>query len=87
MSKKLYIYKELDVCDPGSDAYHEEGGLLVITGGYPNDAVKRGTGNYFEVSKGGESHQRVGLPEADLVIDVSDDVEDVVIAFRDSGCC
>lgn len=85
MAKKLYVYKELDVCDPGSGAYHEEGGLLVITSGYPNDVVKRGTGN--RVNRGTDVGEIIGLPEPDLVIPVGDGVEDVVIPFPDSGCC
>lgn len=87
MSKKLYIYERLDVCDPGSGAYHEEGGLVVVTSGYPNDAVKRGTGNRFEVTTGGTTEVKYGLPEPDKTYVVPDDTPDAVIAFPDSGCC
>lgn len=86
MTKKLYIYQSLDKCDPGSGAWNPEGGLVVVTAGYPNDAVPRGTGNRFTVIRDGAEEVRWGLPEADLVIVVPDDTADVVIPFPDAGC-
>lgn len=84
MAKKLYVYKSVDVCDPKNDeTYHKEGGLLVITGGYPNDAVPRGTGNTVEM----DGKEVTGLPAPDLVVEVSDYLDDLVIAFPDAGCC
>lgn len=88
MAKKLYLYKQLDVCDPLDKAsYHREGGLVVITSGYPNDAVARGTGNHQTVGRGDETHEMTGLPEPDLVVEVVESVADAVIAFPDTGCC
>lgn len=85
MAKKLYVYKSVDVCDPKNDeTYHKQGGLLVITGGYPNDAVPRGTGNEFGRIEG---EPQFGLPQPDLVVEVSEYLDDLVIAFPDSGCC
>lgn len=83
MSKKLYIYEMVDCCEPGSGAYHEQGGLVVITDGYPNDAVPRGTGNRFKV----DGEEKFGLPEADFVVEVPDDTPEQVFVFPDSGCC
>lgn len=83
MPKKAYVYEYLDVCDPHSRAYHSEGGLLVITSGYPNDAVPTGTGNRFKIG----DETKYGLPEADHKITVPDDTPDLVVVFPDSGCC
>lgn len=86
MAKKLYLYKSLEVCDPKDEnAYHREGGLVVITGGSVHDAVPAGTGNEIGKTIGGES--LAGLPAPDLVIEVSEYLDDVVIPFPDSGCC
>ena len=87
MSKKMYVYEYLDRCDPNSGAYHEQGGLIVVTAGYPNDAVPLGTGNSYKVAEHGGETTKYGLPEASRVIEVSDDTEDLVVAFPDSGCC
>lgn len=84
MAKKLYVYKSVDVCDPTNDeTYHKGGGVLVITGGYPNDAVPRGTGNTVEM----DGKEVTGLPAPDLVVEVSEYLDDIVIAFPDAGCC
>ena len=86
--KKLYIYEGIDVCAPGSGSYHEDGGLVVITSGDPNDAVPAGTGNVFNTQlPDGTFEKKVGLPEPDRVIVVPDDTEDAVIVFPDAGCC
>lgn len=87
MTKKLYLYKSVDVCDPGSGVWHEEGGLVVICTGYPNDSVRQGTGNEFKREENGRAVVKHGLPEPDLVITVPDDTEDAVIAFPNQGCC
>lgn len=87
MSKKLYVYNYIDRCDPTSNAYHKEGGLLVVTSGYPNDAVPLGTGNFFEITNGGVTEEKYGLPEPDHVFIVPDDSPDLVLPFPDAGCC
>jgi len=81
--KNLYLYKSIDRCDPNSGAYHEDGGLVVITSGYPNDAVSWGTGNRYTV----DGVEKYGLPEADLVFVVAEDTDDAVIPFPNAGCC
>jgi len=83
MSKKLYIYERLDVCNPGSDAYHEGGGLVVITAGLVDDVVKPGTGCLPEDARSVECR----LPVADFIIVIPDDTPDALIPFPDSGCC
>lgn len=83
MGKKLYVYESLDRCDPASGAWHPEGGLIVVTAGYPNDAVPRGTGNSFRA----DGVENYGLPEADHVYDVPDETPDAVIVFPNAGCC
>lgn len=87
MAKRAYFYVRLDECDPTSSAYHREGGLVVVTNGYPNDAVPAGTGNRYTVSERGEPCEKFGLPEATYVFDVGDDAPDLVLAFPDAGCC
>lgn len=82
--KKLYVYDRLDVCDPGSGAWHAEGGLVVVTAGDPSDAVKPGTGDEVRTKFGEKRHS---LPSATHVYVVPDDSPDVVIPFPDSGCC
>ena len=84
MAKKLYLYRNIEVCNPrDEDSYHKDGGLVVITGGYAEDAVPRGTGNEIEM----DGNQVFGLPAPDLVIDVSDYLDDIVIPFPNTGCC
>lgn len=83
MTKKLYLYKQVERCNPESGAYHEGGGLVVITSGYPNDTVPLGTGNAYN-RNGVKKH---ALPEADLVITVPDDTPTQVIVFENAGCC
>lgn len=84
MAKKLYLYKSLEVCDPTDEnAYHRDGGLVVITGGYPEDAVPRGTGNTVVM----DGKEVSGLPAPDLVVEVSEYLDDLVIAFPNAGCC
>lgn len=85
--KKLYVYEDLDVCDPGSGAYHTMGGLIVVTAGYPNDVVKAGTGNEYTVRDGETVTVKHGLPEPSHVYVVPDDSPDAVIVFPDAGCC
>lgn len=89
MSKKLYIYKRVDRCAPseGHGVYHEEGGLVVVTSGYPNDAVPSGVGDRYTVGRGDDVVEKFGLPEPDLVFTVPDDSPDVVVVFPDAGCC
>jgi hypothetical protein len=81
--KKMYVYGRVERCNPESDAWHPEGGLLVITAGYPKDAVAIGTGNEFLVN--GQPHW--GLPEPTVVIPVPDGTKDTVVIFPDAGCC
>jgi hypothetical protein len=84
VTKKLYVYKSLDVCDPTDESpYHRDGGLVVITGGRVGDAVPDGTGNGVEID--GETFSV--LPVPDLVVEVSDYLDDIVIPFPNAGCC
>lgn len=85
--KKLYVYTDLDVCDPESGAYHRYGGLMVVTSGYPNDALPAGTGTPHSTIVDGERVTKYGLPEPDHVYVVPDDSPDLVLAFPDAGCC
>lgn len=85
MTKKAYVYERVDDC--GSGAYHSEGGLLIVTDGYPEDAVSTSVGNRFTVVQGDREEEHFGLPTPTLVYPVADDEPDRVIVFPDSGCC
>ena len=80
MTKKLYVFENVA---PVSSAYHDGGGLVIVTSGDPIVAW-RGSDSY---SRGEYGKEEADLSNPDMVYDVADDAPDAVIVFPDAGCC
>jgi hypothetical protein len=81
---KLYLYKRV-IGVTGS--FHDEGGLVIITG---DDPAVRWDIHATKVNEfSGTELNTVALytREPDLVLDVPPDTEPAVYVFPDAGCC
>jgi hypothetical protein len=82
MSKKIYIYEYVDELTTN---YHDGGGLVIITGADPQEALDNERAELAE--KHGAKLRLTKLPEPDRVIEIPDTEQDAIIEFPDTGCC
>ena len=89
MSKKLYIYEDVDKL---TTSYHHAGGLVIVTAGDPSDAWRAQNERIAAKHPSNQmyldpKHIIQVLPEPDHVFTVGDDVHDLILEFPDAGCC
>jgi len=82
MSKKLYIYNQIDGL---TTSYHDGGSLVIITAGDPQIALDASRRKAY--GKYGDEPFLTNLPEPDRVVVVADATEEEIFEFPDSGCC
>lgn len=81
--KKLYIYEDLDEI---TDSWHDGGGVVIVTGGDPDEAWRADVAKRYEDASF-QPKLLTELGEPARVIEVPDTEEDSVLVFPDAGCC